>query len=330
MNLLFSCIGRRGYMARYFRPHLATGERIFGTSHTPWTPGLAACDERLILPPIESDEYIPSVVDTCRRREIGALLSFYDPDVNALCEHRDALRSVGCLPILPSPRTIAIAYDKWTTFTELTAMGYAVPMTVESLDHAMQALNDGILRFPLVVKPRRGFGSANTFIARNRLQLEAFCSLEPNMLVQQFIAGQELNTSILSDMQATVLSVVPIRKRLMAGGETQHGETIEHAALLSLASKLANDMRSVGPLDVDFIEAEDGQLYVLDLNPRFGGAYPVAHVAGADFPGLVVDMVRGKPVMPRVGDYRRSVYMLKDVAILGGDIAELTAGSDND
>jgi carbamoyl-phosphate synthase large subunit len=323
MNLLFSCIGRRGYIAEYFRRHLTTGERIIGTSYTPWTPGLAACDERLILPPIDSDEYIPVLIDACRRLDIGALLSFYDPDVAVLCQHRDVLLANGCLPILPSPRTISIAYDKWSTYKELTDVGFTVPFTVKSLEAAIHGLDNASLRFPLVVKPRRGFGSANTFIANNRLQLEAFCSLAPNMLVQQFIVGRELNTSILSDMQSRVLSVVPIRKLLMAGGETQHGESIEHATLLALACKLAREVNSIGPLDIDFIQAEDGTLYILDLNPRFGGAYPVAQIAGADFPRMIVEMARGRSVDPCIGNYRRGVYMLKDLTILGGSIADL-------
>src|SRR5207344_2954248 len=57
MNLVFSCIGKRGYIADYFRPHLRPGEKIIGTSHTVWTPGFQSCDLGLVLPPIASDEY---------------------------------------------------------------------------------------------------------------------------------------------------------------------------------------------------------------------------------------------------------------------------------
>jgi carbamoyl-phosphate synthase large subunit len=106
MNLLFTCIGKRGYMADYFRPHLRRGEKILGTSHTPWTPGFQACDLGFIVPPIASDEYVPAILDLCGAHEIGGLLSFYDPDVIALSPHREAFQSIGVVAMLPgSPLT---------------------------------------------------------------------------------------------------------------------------------------------------------------------------------------------------------------------------------
>lgn len=326
MNLLFSCIGRRGYIADYFRPHLLRGERIIGTSHTVWAPGLAACDEAVIMPPIESGEYLDAVIDLCKRREIAAALSFYDPDVALLSTYREKLAEAGCLPLLPEQRTAALAYDKWAMYGELTSMGHVVPHTVTTLEDAETSLANGTLNFPLVIKPRCGFGSVNTFIAHNQDQLRAFFGYTPGMLVQQFVAGEELNTSIFSDLRARVLSVVPCRKRLMAAGETQHAESIEHPELLALGCRLAQDIGLVGPLDIDFIETRDGVLNVLDLNPRFGGAYPLAQMAGADFPALAMTIIRGRPAAPRIGKYQRDVYMLKGITIAGGTLSALEAG----
>ncbi|MCJ0825706.1 ATP-grasp domain-containing protein [Luteimonas sp. 50] len=317
-------------MADYFRPHLLPGERIIGTSHSAWTVGLAACDEAVILPPIESGEYLETVLDLCGRREINAVLSFYDPDVAFLSSHRDSLANAGCMPLLATPRTVAIAYDKSAMHDRLRAMGYLVPYTVATIEEAEASISEGLLRFPLVVKPRRGFGSLNTFVANTVEQMRVFHGYAADMLVQEFIVGEELNSSIFSDMDARVLSVVPCRKRLMAGGETQHAESIEHPGLLALSHRLAEDIGSVGPLDVDFMESRDGRLYVLDLNPRFGGAYPVAQVAGADFPSLAMAIIRGNAVAPTVGAYRRGVYMMKAIAIAGGPLTSLDDRSYDD
>ena len=42
-----------------------------------------------------------------------------------------------------------------------------------------------------------------------------------------------------------------------------------------------------GPIDIDFIEYEDN-LYLIEVNTRFGGGYPVSHLAGANFPARMV------------------------------------------
>lgn len=326
MNLLFSCIGRRGYVADYFRQHLRTGDRIIGTSHTDWTVGFRACDAGVVLPPIASGEYVAAVLDTCRRLEIDALLSFFDADVATLSGHLSAFEQQGVTAFLPGPDLVAMAHDKWGTFTGLSRSGFQVPDCYASVDAALDGIETGQAKFPLVVKPRFGFGSANTLVARDELQLRAFFAYAPDMLIQQFVDGNEFNLSVLGDLQANPLSVVPCRKLLMAGGETQHAVTIEHPDLLDVGYQLAAKLRLVGPLDVDLIESSDGRLFVLDLNPRFGGAYPVAHLAGADFPALIVDMARGGRPSPRIGAYQRGICMLKDIAPIGGPIAEFLPG----
>ena len=101
MNLLFSCIGRRGYIADYFRPHLEPADRIIGTSNTRWTPGFERCDHGYVLPSIDNEDYLPAVLGLCEHESIAAILSFYDPDVVALASHYDELVEAGVCPILP-------------------------------------------------------------------------------------------------------------------------------------------------------------------------------------------------------------------------------------
>jgi hypothetical protein len=57
---------------------------------------------------------------------------------------------------------------------------------------------------------------------------------------------------------------------------------------------------------------------VLEINLRFGGGYPVSHLAGADFPAAILAMARGEPVPESFGGYRSGVVMTKDLVIAGG------------
>jgi carbamoyl-phosphate synthase large subunit len=208
VNLLFTCIGKRGYIADYFRDHLRPGERIIGTSHTPWTPGFRSCDVGLLMPPIASDEYVPAILDACRTHEIGGLLSFFDPDVAALSHHVDELKAAGVVPLIPAARAAGIAYDKWRTYQALGAAGFPVPDTTIDLEEARMGLRSGRFRFPLVVKPRTGFGSAGVFVAGSDAQLDVFFSYAPGMLIQQFVDGDMLNMDVLSDADERVLQAV--------------------------------------------------------------------------------------------------------------------------
>jgi carbamoyl-phosphate synthase large subunit len=326
VNLLFSCIGKRGYIADYFRPHLRPGEKIIGTSHTPWTPGFQACDFGLLLPPIASGEYVPAVIDTCRRHEIRGLLSFFDPDVFVLSPHVDELSAVGVIPLIPAAKAAAIGYDKWLTFQVLRAAQLTVPETVISLGGARAALRAGRLHFPLVVKPRMGYGSADVFVARNENQLAAFFSYAPDMIVQQFIDGDMYDVEALAGPDRRVLQSVAWRKYLSRLGETEQAVTVDDPELVQLGVKLAETVGLVGPMDADLIRTQDGTVFVLELNLRFGGGYPVSHLAGAGFPEIIVEILRcGRPE-PRIGHYRPGVCLLKGLQIMGGPVKSFLLG----
>jgi carbamoyl-phosphate synthase large subunit len=314
MNLLLSCIGKRGYIADYFRPHLRPGEKIIGTSHTAWTPGFQSCDLGLVLPPIASDDYVPALVDACKTYEIGGLLSFFDPDVVVLSEHLDELRAAGVIPMIPAANAARTCFDKWRTFQTLRHAGFSVPNTTIDIEEA----RSGPFGFPMIVKPRTGYGSANVFVARNTAQLDAFFSYAPGMLIQEFVEGDAYDVDALAGLDQQVLHVVAWRKYLSRMGETEQAVTVEDPELVDIGRRLAEAVGLVGPMDVDLFRTRDGAVQVLELNLRFGGGYPVSHLAGADFPGMIVDIFRGGRPEPRIGQYAPDVCLLKGLRVMGG------------
>lgn len=327
MNLLFSCIGRRGYIAEWFREQLAPGDRIVGTGDSVWVPGFHACDLSVLMPDVTSSAYVPTLLDLCRKEEIDALLSFYDPDVDAISRHREQFQELGVVPLVPDARVSQLSLDKLATHEFLKEQGFRCPVTFAGLAGARAALRAGRLQYPLVVKPRFGFASRNLFLARSDRELEIFFAYAPDMIIQEQVGGEEHNLDLLCDLEGRVVSVVLKRKILMRAGETDQAVTVHHAPALEVGVRLADALRAVGPLDVDlFVDGDE--VVVLELNPRFGGAYPAAHLAGANFPRKIVDMLRGRPVEPDVGRYEVGVRMMKDYRILPvhrGELADVRA-----
>jgi len=321
MNLLFSCIGKRGYLAEFFRPGLTTDDRIVGTSNTEWTPSFRCCDTSYLLPDIDDDDYLPAVKEVCQRERIDALFSCFDPDVHRLSSHLEELREVGVTPVVPTPEVADVCFDKYATYSFLRRHGISTATTFIDLASARRAIRDGDLAFPVYVKPRRGFGSRNTFLARNELQLEAFFHYESDMVVQERLVGEALNVDMLNDLSGRVVSVVLWRKLLSRLGETEQAITCHRDDVLEFAEHLGNLLGNIGPLDADLF-VDDRGVHVLELNPRFGGGYPVSHLAGADFPGQILRMLRGQAVEPRIGDYTDGVVMMKDNLVVGGERAD--------
>jgi len=318
MNLLFSCVGKRGYIADYFRPHLKKGERIIGTSNSKWTPGFEHCDTNYILPDIVSPDYIPKVMEVCERERITGILSFFDPDVVTLSKYFDEFIAMGITPIVPRHEIAEICFDKYLTYQFFSENNFLTAKTFLNIEDAFKSLTSGSLKYPLYVKPRRGYGSSLTFKARNQLELNAFYHYTPDMIIQEELTGEPFDFDILNDLNGNVISVVPWKKFKSRLGETEQAQTFKHQDVIDFGVKLGNKLGHIGPLDAD-LYLKDGKISVLEINLRFGGGYPVSHLAGAEFPAKIIAMLRGEEVKTDIGNFQHGIIMMKDFLVIGGN-----------
>lgn len=316
MNLLFSCIGKRGYIANYFRPLLEPGDRIIGTGNTPWTPGFAACDDAYLLPDIGAPNYVEAVLDLCRTQRMTALLSFNDVDVHTLAQHREQFTALGVKLLIPRADAADIAFDKHRTFTFLRDSGVLTPRTALTIAAAEP------FGFPVVVKPRRGSGSRDTFIVRTPEQLAVLFAYAPDMIIQEYIKGWEFDIELCGDLDGEPIGFSAWIKHQSRQGETECAKTFHDPAIRDLGLELGRLLRVAGPMDMDLIRRGD-EIFVLEFNPRFGGGYPVSQLAGADFPGLLLEVVRTGRAAQRI-EYRPGVIMMKQLLPFGGPVAEVS------
>jgi len=112
------------------------------------------------------------------------------------------------------------------------------------------------------------------------------------LLIQQKVNGCEFDVEVVNDLQGNYVSTLSKTKLTMRSGECETAETLEDPRLERLGRQIASALGHIGVLDIDLIE-QDGIIYVLEFNPRFGGCYPFSHMAGANLRRL---MWRGRRV----------------------------------
>ncbi len=291
MNILLSCVGKRGYIADFFVKELGDQCKVVGTSNSRWTVGFDHCHKNCILPNVGSPEYIPALLELCQKEQIDTLLSFFDYDVYILSQHLDQFRAIGVTPIIPSPQVCTIAFNKYLTALFLEANGLPTPKTYMSLKKAMAALENGDLTFPVFVKPAFGYASKDLYRVYNLQDMITHFTNHKGMIIQEFIKGVEYSYDLFNDLEGKLVTMVCKRKILMRSGETDKSETIYNTKMMEIGKRLAEVVGHVGPMDVDLM-MQDGKPYILELNPRFGGGYPNSYYAGANYVKLIIDLVR--------------------------------------
>jgi carbamoyl-phosphate synthase large subunit len=107
------------------------------------------------------------------------------------------------------------------------------------------------------------------------------------------------------------------------GGESIKGVTIDDPDLIRFGCTVAEALGIRGPANVQCFRTSDGMHRVTDVNPRFGGGFPLPHAAGSRYPELALALANGDRPEPRVGDFRAGVVMTRFFSHLC-----LTAGPD--
>lgn len=89
--------------------------------------------------------------------------------------------------------------------------------------------------------------------------------------------------------------------------------------MFDFVEKFVELLGTVGQIDIDIFE-QNGELYISEVNPRFGGGYPHAYECGVNFPQMMIANLQGKENESLIGQYKENVYMMKylDVIIKRG------------
>ena len=168
------------------------------------------------------------------------------------------------------------------------------------------------LPFPVLVKARKGFGSRHIFRAENQAELDFFLRYTTvESMVQRVCSGVEFSIDVFCDLDGRCVAAVPRTMIESKGGESIKGMTIKDPDLIEFARTASEALRIIGPANMQCFREPDGTLQVTDVNPRFGGGFPLPTAAGSRYPELALALANGEALEPRLGDFREGVVMTR-------------------
>jgi carbamoyl-phosphate synthase large subunit len=116
---------------------------------------------------------------------------------------------------------------------------------------------------------------------------------------------------VFCDFDGRCLNAIPRTMIESKGGESIKGMTIRDEALIELARDVAEKLQLVGPANIQCFREADGSHLLTDINPRFGGGFPLPLAAGGRYPELALALARGERPEPRLGDFREGIVMTR-------------------
>lgn len=311
MNILLTSVGRRSYLVAYFREALGRQGKVIGANMFADAAGMYAADISVVTPPANSDEYIPFLLDICKKYDVRLLNSLHDLDVFILSQQQTVFEEAGVRHTLPSAEWGRLALDKFACNEALEQAGIPTPWTSTSLYVALDAVKSNQIDYPLIVKARTGFGSLGLKICHDELQLkeayhaareavlssgsDAFLALPDNelVIVQPVITGREICMGIVNNLQGEYQAHFGCEVHAMRAGESDIATSVDRTPYTDVAQNFSKLTQHPGIWGVDFFD-DNGVYRVIDVNPRFTGDYPFHHLSGANIPAALLSWVHGE------------------------------------
>lgn len=328
MNILFTCAGRRNYLINYFKEALKGEGKVFATDMQLTAPALVDADVAIQVPAIYSEDYIPSLLKIVKENKINCVISLNDLELPILSENKKQIEDLGARVIVADEKAIKIAFDKWETVKFLEQKGLKSPKTFIDFNKAKEAIRLGELEFPLVIKPRWGSASIGIDFPETMEELELAYQLQNirlnrtilaeaskedinhAILIQEKIPGIEYGMDVLNDFEGNYIGTFVRQKLQMRSGETDKAISIIDNRFEQIGRVIGENLKHIGNLDCDVFEHK-GELYVLELNPRFGGGYPFSHEAGNNTAAIYIEWLKGNTDISKHSNYREAVMFSK-------------------
>jgi carbamoyl-phosphate synthase large subunit len=299
--VLFTCAGQRVDIVTAFA---RAGATTIATDVNQLAPALYHADRHALVPRVDDPGYVAALRDLVVLHDVRLIVPLTDLDHLQLAQARDELG--GAVVLVPNIETIHRCSDKFL------AHGFFVDQGIGSPETWLPGELPDELPYPVLVKARRGFGSRHIYRATNRAELDFFLDYTTaDSMVQALCSGEEFSIDVFCDLSGRCLAAIPRTMIESKGGESIKGMTIKDEQLIDFGRKVSEALGIIGPANVQCFREPDGGLAVTDVNPRFGGGFPLPTAAGSRYPELALALANGEQPAPRLGEFRESVVMTR-------------------
>ena len=285
-NILITSAGKRVALTRYFKDTLHRffpDAKVYTTDMNPsMAPARYVSEGCIKVPRVTDKEYPHLLLKICETNDIGLVIATIDTELLLLADLKKEFAQRG-IQIMVSERSfVEMCRDKRNTGAFFENHGVRVPKEVDKY-HPI---------FPLFAKPYDGSLSTILHYIKNAEDLTQEILDDPKLLFMEYIdkkVYKEYTVDMYFGKDNKVKCIVPRERIEIRAGEINKGRAEKNEILYFLKDKLGYIEGCVGCICVQlFFHPETKDMVGIEINPRFGGGYPLTYMAGGNFPELLI------------------------------------------
>lgn len=284
-NILITSIGRRVELVESFvnsAKELLSAD-VYGTELNPTMSSASrfvrTCFE---MPRIDSRDYIEKLESLCVENNIGLVVPTLDTELLLLSSNRDRFENLGIHIVVSDFDLVTKCRDKRLTVDLFNSLSIPVPQEL--------SLHDDV--YPKFGKPISGSLSKGLVRINSEDEITKDLYTRNDMIFMEYINPLEYDEYTVDayfNKVGSCKALVPRKRIEVRGGEISKGVTDKGEVYAELLKRLDFIKGARGVLTVQvFVNKANHQIKGIEINPRFGGGFPLALAAGADYPSWLI------------------------------------------
>lgn len=311
MNILITSAGRRVSLITYFQEEtkvlLGTESKVFTTDLYP--DKSAACrvaDNSFKVGRFTDSDYMDNLLHICKENNVKLIIPTIDPELELLSKYRMSFQKEGIEIIVSDIEFIQKCRDKRKINTFFEENGFLIPKQID--------IQNPI--FPMFIKPIDGSSSKDLYLIEDVSMLSDYLINKDNLMYMEYLPKaeyKEYTVDMYYDKNSQLKCIVPRVRLAVRGGETNKGITDKNNQIINFLSENLSTIEGArGCLTLQlFLGKMNNKIYGIEINPRFGGGYPLSYLSGANYPKWIIEEYLLNSNISTFNDWEDNLLLLR-------------------
>lgn len=308
-NILITSAGKRVTLVNLFKKELSQDypeAKVFTTDMNPeLAPAGYVSDHCFQVPRVTDSAYLQQLIRICQEYEVGMIIPTIDTELLLLASNRELLQQAGVVPVVSSLDFVAACRDKRNTNALFQRLNIRVPEPRDK-HHPV---------FPMFAKPYDGSLSKDLFVIRNEQELTPEIMEHPKLIFMEYIDKsqyKEYTVDLYYGRDNELKCIVPRERIEIRAGEINKGRTRKNYLVTYLKERMGYLPGVIGCICIQlFYRETDQDVVAIEINPRFGGGYPMSYHAGANYPHFLIQEYFKKETISYTDDWLDNTLLLR-------------------
>lgn len=308
-NVLLSSAGRRVELLHIWKKtlkenHLLNSKVFACDLNLDLSPACQLADEKFNIVSCLDKNYTNYLLEKCLEKNIKLIIPTIDNELLPLAKVKDSFSEYGIEIIISNYDLIKKCNDKFETAELFKSMSIKTPKIFDKDN----------LKFPCFLKPKTGSSSIGIKIINSCKDLCPEDLERKDNIFQEFIDKDwcEYSLDIYYDKDSTLKCCVPRQRLEVRNGEISKGLVLKDEFYLKVLSDFKYLKGAKGPITLQIFSKAGSKVYAaIEINPRFGGGYPMSHKVGANFPSMILQEYFFKRKIPFRNEWSENKLLLR-------------------